>query len=588
MIKPETVDKIRESTDIVSVIEEYFPLKRAGVNYKALCPFHQEKTPSFIVSPDKQIFHCFGCGESGNVINFIMKIDGIDFIEAVKRLAERSNIQLEYDKSAGAQKRKEIKTTLIEFNGRAANFFNKYLYSSAGESALEYLTKRGVSREMIEKFKLGFSPGSDILTGHALKEGINSDVLIKSGLAGINEKGKIYSKFRKRIMFPIFNERGEIVGFGGRVMDDSLPKYLNTPQNEVFEKRQLAYGLFQGKKEIMERRKILLLEGYMDVIAAHQFGIKYAVATLGTSLTGDHIYKLRRWVDEVIMAFDSDEAGNKATERGLEMLLNSEMLGRICILPSGSDPEDVIRDDAEDFKKRVDEAQPAIEWRIDYSLEKFKDIKDPAARKSQIIRDLTSVVESISMPIKKMEMVKMLSEKLSLPEGIINQEITRYSRGIKVNAEEKIKQVLITREQRLIREILHVVIKYPEYIKDVEEVVKADYNSKDSLFEMLSEYVLKFSDNFHSMISKYDGEKRNMLTELSLKDINAEQPRAYLRELKKEYLTLILEKRYEVIAQRIKDLINNDKPINNDIKEEFSRLTKLLKGRQKGELKINI
>ncbi len=381
MVDTRDIDRIRDSSDIVRLVEEYFPMKKTGANYKALCPFHQEKTPSFVVSPQKQIYHCFGCGKSGNIFNFLMEMEGIDFPEAAKRLAERTGVKLDRPQSKEYTRRKELNKKIIDLNHRAAKFYNRYLGSDAAREAYEYITGRGLDRDTIEKFLIGYAPSDNQIVQKALSNGVNKDILIQSGLAGQSRSGKLYDKFKDRIIFPILDERGQVKGFGGRVIDDSaMPKYLNTAQTKIFEKKKILYGLKESKQAIRKKKKVLLLEGYMDVIAAHQYDISYAVAPLGTALTAQHIYKIKHWVDEVIFCFDSDEAGAKATVRAVELVVESDLMGRVCQLPEGTDPEDIIRKDREHFLELLKKSKEVIKWRIEYSIDKFRDIPDRAQK----------------------------------------------------------------------------------------------------------------------------------------------------------------------------------------------------------------
>lgn len=581
MVSRDIIEKIRESTDIVSLVEGYFPLKRTGSNYKALCPFHHEKTPSFVVSASKQIYHCFGCGESGNVFNFIMKMERLDFMEAVKRLSEQTGIKLDFEKDRDYQSRHDILNEIIELNTRSAKFYNKLLTdSNMGEGARKYLRKRKVSKEMIGDFQLGYAPAGNQLVKKAKKEGIPDDILVKSGLAGRNSSGRLYDMFRERIIYPIFDETGKIRGFGGRVLDDAqLPKYLNTAQTEVFEKKKLMYGFYQGKEKIKDAKKILLLEGYMDVIAAHQFGIKNAVATLGTSLTAEHVYKLRHWVDEVIFAFDADEAGSKATARGLDVILDSELMAKVCELSEGTDPEDIIRKNKEEFLRKVKKSVPILKWKIEYSRKKFEHIGDSADRKVMIVKELVPVISRIS-PIRRDEVCRAASERLNISEAAIKQEVNRILSNQPSYIKEKIKIETSSsvKEERLLKEILHVVVRYPQYIDEIKDIL-VEKNNRGKYYVLLDNYVKVFKGNIHKMIEEVDGKVRNIFAGLSLKPLSSmDNPGEHLLELKRDYKKFKMEKRFKEVASEINSLINENKPVGSDKKEEYDGLKKALKG----------
>ncbi len=579
MVSQDIIERIRESTDIISVVEEYFPLRRTGLNYKALCPFHQEKTPSFVVSPDKQIYHCFGCGESGNVFNFIMKMESQDFMEVVKCLSERTGIKLDFDHSS----HKDTINRIIDLNTRAATFYHKFLLSNQGKNARLYLEKRGVNHEMVKKFQLGYAPNGNQLVRQALKEGVKEDILIKSALA----TRELYDMFRGRLIYPIFDERGKIRGFGGRVLDDSImPKYLNTAQTEVFEKSKLMYGFYQGKDEIRSTKKVLLLEGYMDVIALHQAGIQNAVATLGTALTQEHIYKLKRWVDEVILTFDADEAGNKATTRGIEIILSSELRGKVCSLPPGNDPEDIIRKSKEEFLKYVHKSATILNWKIDYSISKFNNIEDRVDRNVKIINDLAPIINSLRSDensvsyVKSFEIMKTISEKLGISEQIIVKEINRKRKSY---VKEEIKNYdfqdrALPKEDKLLKEIFQVILQYPQYTDEINDILIEESN-KGKYYDLLTGYVKVFKGDIHKMREGLDEEVKNIVTQLAVKPINSiYNPGEHLFELKKDYKELQMNKRFEKLALEINSLIKENKPVGSDKKEEYDKLKKTLKG----------
>ncbi len=579
MVSQDIIERIRESTDIISVVEEYFPLRRTGLNYKALCPFHQEKTPSFVVSPDKQIYHCFGCGESGNVFNFIMKMESQDFMEVVKCLSERTGIKLDFDHSS----HKDTINRIIDLNTRAATFYHKFLLSNQGKNARLYLEKRGINHEMVKKFQLGYAPNGNQLVRQALKEGVKEDILIKSALA----TRELYDMFRGRLIYPIFDERGKIRGFGGRVLDDSImPKYLNTAQTEVFEKSKLMYGFYQGKDKIRSTKKVLLLEGYMDVIALHQAGIQNAVATLGTALTREHIYKLKRWVDEVILTFDADEAGNKATTRGIEIILSSELRGKVCSLPPGNDPEDIIRKSKEEFLKYINKSVTILNWKIDYSISKFNNIEDRVDRNVKIINDLAPIINSLRSHensvsyVKSFEIMKTISEKLGISEQIIVKEINRKQKSY---VKEEIKNYdfqdrALPKEDKLLKEIFQVILQYPQYTDEINDILIEESN-KGKYYDLLTGYVKVFKGDIHKMREGLDEEVKNIVTQLAVKPISSiYNPGEHLLELKKDYKELQMKKRFEKLAMEINSLIKENKPVGSDKREEYDKLKKTLKG----------
>jgi DNA primase len=349
MIPQSFIQDLLGRVDIVEVIDRYVKLKRSGANYAACCPFHSEKSPSFTVSPTKQFYHCFGCGAHGTAIGFMMEYGGMGFVDAVKDLAQGVGMQVpEVVRSEQAQRRAEEGPDLHGVLLQAAQFYRNQLKEAPG--AIEYLKRRGLSGEIARRFGIGYAPeGWQSLA--AVFPDYNAKALVTAGLVIEGDGGKRYDRFRNRIMFPIVNDRGNIVGFGGRVLDSGEPKYLNSPETPVFEKGRELYGLYQARKAIRDAGKVLVVEGYMDVIGLAQYGVEFAVAALGTAATSVHIQKLLRLTDDVVFCFDGDEAGRRAAWRALENSLSQTADGKkisFLFLPDGEDPDTYVRKCAED------------------------------------------------------------------------------------------------------------------------------------------------------------------------------------------------------------------------------------------------
>ena len=318
----ETIEEVRQANDIVDVISQYVHLKRSGRNFFGLCPFHNEKSPSFSVSPDKQIFHCFGCGVGGNVFTFLSRIEGINFVEAVQTLAERANIQLPiFENNADAAK-EALKAKVYKVNEFTATYYHENLYKQSAKIAQEYVKQRKLSNETLKSFRIGFSGKFDELYQALKKEGFEDAEILESGLVNRNDNGRYIDRYRNRLMFPICDARGRVIAFGGRVLDDSKPKYINSPENIVFSKGRNLFGLNVAKKSPDIKKRLLIVEGYMDVISLHQRGIKNVVAPLGTALTQQQGWLLRKTSEQIILSFDSDEAGLKAKIRAVDILQN--------------------------------------------------------------------------------------------------------------------------------------------------------------------------------------------------------------------------------------------------------------------------
>lgn len=378
MFYPEDlVEEIRQRNDIVDVVSEHVKLKRTGNNHMGLCPFHNEKSPSFSVSGQKQMYHCFGCGVGGNVFTFVMEYENYSFVEALKFLAERANIPLpEQEYSEEAKKKADLKGQLLEINRQAAKYFFYQLKSERGTLAYEYLTNRKLSDETISKFGLGYSNKySNDLYQYLKQLGYSDEILKKSGLVSIDETKGAYDKFWNRVMFPIMDVNNRVIGFGGRVLGEGEPKYLNSPETLLFDKSRNLYGLNVARTS--RKHNILICEGYMDVIALHQAGFTNAVASLGTAFTGLQANLLKRYTSEVLLTYDSDGAGTKAALRAIPILKEAGLSTKVINMKPYKDPDEFIKAlGAEEFQKRINEAQNSFYFEIEV-LERDYDLNDP-------------------------------------------------------------------------------------------------------------------------------------------------------------------------------------------------------------------
>jgi DNA primase len=414
------IDEVLARSDIVDVIGGYVSLKQKGSSYTGLCPFHREKTPSFSVSADKQLFKCFGCGEAGNVFGFIMKTENLAFPEAVRFLADRAHYTLPEGKfEPDAAKTKAVKEKLFAVNKLAARFFFDCLNSADGETAAAYLDKRRVSQSARRRFGLGASPDKwDSLYKFLKNEGYGDDILKQSGLV-LYEKGP-HDKFRNRLMFPIFSALGEVTGFGGRILNDGNPKYLNSPETPVFEKSKNLYGINYARKS--KAKELILVEGYMDVIALNQAGFTNAVASLGTAFNKEHARLLKRYAPKAVLVFDSDTAGVTATLRAIPELENNGITCRVLTLSGAKDPDEFIAAyGSEAFQNAVDQAAGSVSFRISavrnkYNLSKTEERVDFTAEAAKLLAALPSAVE-------KSVYAKEVSKMTGLPEEAINAEV---------------------------------------------------------------------------------------------------------------------------------------------------------------------
>ncbi|MHC4138553.1 MAG: DNA primase, partial [Planctomycetota bacterium] len=339
-IPPEKISEIQRSINIIDIVSDYIALKQSGKNFLGLCPFHHEKTPSFTVNEEKQIYKCFGCGEGGTVFNFLMKQESLTFLEAINVLAEKTNIKIDVPDK---KEKRQGTNILFKVNEQATRFFvDMFLKTQEGKRSRDYVSSRLINDNSIRKFRLGYAPNRwDSIVNKSNEWGTNTQLLEKAGLI-LRKQDKCYDRFRNRLMFPIFDSQNRPVGFGARALDNSLPKYLNSPETPIFSKSKTLYGVNLAKESMKKNRKVLIMEGYTDVIIAHQHGIDWSVAVLGTALTREHVRTLRRYSDKAILVFDADTAGQKSSERNLDIFIEEDFDVNIVLLPKGYDPYDFI------------------------------------------------------------------------------------------------------------------------------------------------------------------------------------------------------------------------------------------------------
>jgi DNA primase len=426
---PDTkIEEIRNTADIVDIISAYVQLKKRGKNYFGVCPFHQEKTPSFAVNEEKQIYHCFGCGAGGDVFKFLMEYKSISFIEAVQEIAEQLGIKIEYDQNISVEKQNE-QETYYDINLRAAKYFSDNLLKNiAGEYARDYLTGRKLTEKTMRNFGLGFAlPGWDNFVKFAKENDIDLRNTTTLGLTDKKDNGEYYDKYRNRIIFPIFSTNGRIIAFGGRILDDSeqAAKYLNSPESIIYHKKRSLYGLYHAKDEIRKLDKVILVEGYMDVIALYQGGVKNVVAASGTSLTEEQAQLLSRFTKNVVLLFDADAAGIKAALRGIEILLKQDFEVKITTLPEGEDPDSFINKyGKDDFNEQILKAQNFLE----YQTTQFQEagMFDDPVKQAEAIREMVKSAALVVDELKRNLLIKMIAKKFGLREKLIESELIKY------------------------------------------------------------------------------------------------------------------------------------------------------------------
>ena len=586
-ISEEILEKIKSQNDIVDVISERVRLKKAGRNFTGLCPFHNEKTPSFSVSQEKQIYKCFGCGEAGNVISFVMKEKNLPFIEAVKYLANRANIPLEMNNGEKSQSAKK-KDLLYRINVEAAKFFFSNLMNN--QNAKEYFLNRGIKEETIKKFGLGFANDSwNSLMFYLRKKGINDTLLEEAGLISVNkEKGRKYDRFRNRVMFPVFDYQGKVIGFGGRVLDDSKPKYLNSPETLVFQKGTNLYGLNFALKHNMSERYFVIVEGYMDLISLHQYGITNVVASLGTALTINQARLLKRYADKVIISYDADMAGQMATLRGLEILRTAGFDVRVLNIPQGKDPDEYVRSNGKEaFLKLINSAEPLIDYRMKKAEEgiDFKNSQSLilyAKRIMEIISDLD--------PVEKDVYIKKASENTGIKEQTLYDILKSKMKDNRENnfrnnkEEDGSKLYVEPGFLKAERAILKIMLENSEYLQYIEERISENDFILLEHKEIFTVIMLAKGENINNIDSFIESKLSSAKTigELvKIRDENiffADDVKVQINDFINEIQSYKLKQRIDQLRKEQKELENQGK-IEESIKLaiELASVTKKLK-----------
>lgn len=584
----ELIEEIRASNDIVDVVSEYVGLEKKGKDFFGLCPFHKERTPSFSVVPAKQIFYCFGCGRGGNVIHFIMGIENLEYIESVRLLAERSRIQIPEGKDGQDAERAKLKQDIFNINKVAARFFFNCLNSEKGKEAGLYLKKRGVSQEIIKKFGIGFSPTDwESLYRHLKDKGFDDRIILQSGLVLPGKKGGYYDRFRGRIMFPIFDVRGNVVGFGGRVTDSTLPKYINSPETAVYNKGRTLYGLNFAKNA--GENALIIVEGYMDVISLHQYGIINSVASLGTALTESQGRLIKKYAEEIFICYDADSAGQSATLRGLELLNDIGCNVKVLIIPDGKDPDEFIRrNGGKAFRELIEKSVSLLDYKVGL-LEKQTNINTTEGkivflnRVADLLAKLGNDVER-EMYAKKIageygvtadslysQVLRRTKPRISIKREILNRsdfkasgkEDSGANTDKKLISDERLILVLLSLDNSIYKKISDKIgpeMFTDSHNKQIAELMfkKLKENRPVEPGELLNMAEKEYTGEFSRIISEHSGCDDILKAILGkIKDINAYKTEKRLREISE-----ILDKQ---------DGLN--KGDVEKLKEEFRRLT---------------
>ena len=504
-IPTEKISEIQGTLNISDVVSDYVPLKQTGKNLIGLCPFHHEKTPSFTVNVEKQIYKCFGCGEGGTIFNFLMKQESITFPEAVKVLADKANIRINGFNTREGHKGTSV---LYEANEQATSFFSEMLLKTKeGKGSRDYLSSRLINDDSIRKFRLGYSPNRwNSMVNKSKDWNISTQVLENAGLILKRQSSGFYDRFRNRLMFPIFDFQNRPVGFGARVLDNSLPKYLNSPETPIFNKSKAFYGINLAKNSIIKNRKILLMEGYTDVIMAHQCGIDWSIAILGTALTREHVRLLRRYCDKAILVFDADTAGQKSSERNLDIFIEEDFDVSVVLLPENYDPYDfLVKKGAKEFLGQVEKAYDFFSFKIKLSESKWD--MSSVSGKASAIDDILSTAVKIPNILKRELTIKRIAEEMSIEENDLRKHLKKDQPGrnqLYNKKSDTLNKPKTNAVQTIERTLLGIMISRNDLIKKVESDIGVDNFSNEelrSIAERISEIYsqkgqVKLSDIF--------------------------------------------------------------------------------------------
>ena len=472
------IEEVRMKNDIVDVISSYVKLQKKGSSYFGLCPFHNEKSPSFSVSPSKQMYYCFGCGAGGNVLTFIMEYENYSFPEALKYLADRVGVELPQQEMSEEMKRQQdLRSRILDINKMAARYYYYQLRSDSGNQAMNYLKGRELSEETIHKFGLGYSTkyGNDLYR-YLKSKGISDELLAQSGLMNVDEKKGMYDKFWNRVIFPIMDVNGRVIGFGGRVMGDGKPKYLNSPETKVFDKSRNLYGLNIARTS--RKKYMLVCEGYMDVISMHQAGFTNAVASLGTALTSQHASLLKRYTDEVILTYDSDEAGVKAALRAIPLLKEAGVSTKVLSMLPYKDPDEFIKAlGTEEFQKRIDEAKNSFLFEIDV-LQRNYDMQDPQS-KTAFYEETAKKLMSFEQELERENYIEAVAARYGIGFDALRKLVNRMAMKnvpipktpVKIRQAKPEKDEGVVKSQKL---MLTWLIEYPSLYGTVKKYLKKE------------------------------------------------------------------------------------------------------------------
>lgn len=572
----EIIEEVRQNNDVVDIISQYVHLTRKGRNYFGLCPFHNEKSPSFSVSPDRQIFHCFGCGVGGNVYTFLMKIEGITFKESLEQLAERANIQLPTLENSADTAKEELKAKVYKVNEFTAEFYHQNLYKPVAKTAQEYVKKRKMNKETLEAYKIGYSGRFDELYRELKAHGFGEKEILESGLVNKNDNGTYIDRYRNRLMFPICDARGKVIAFGGRVLDDSKPKYINSPENVVYSKGRHLFGLNVAKKDSSKR--LLIVEGYMDVISLHQRGITNVVGALGTALTEQQGWLLRKTTEQVILGFDADGAGQTAIERSMEILQKMGCDMRVLQIEGAKDPDEFIVKYGEGrFKLAIDNAISLVEFKVK-NLKKEINLEN-TGDKIKFLNEIAKILSKVENTMEREIYIEKIAKGYNISKEAIYAEVNKLiyagtkndkilqSQNREIQQHRKIEQKenniidedLKRRENTIIALLLdsntNIFKKIKEHVKP--EDFKDEINKK--IAEQLYNELEKNDANINKLIDTFDEETQNHITMVMATDYEIENIDKAVDDILSKYERERLDNKKQKILKQLEIEENTEK-----------------------------
>lgn len=583
------LEEVKQSNDIVEVVSQYVHLKRSGRNYFGLCPFHNEKTPSFSVSPDKQIFHCFGCGVGGNVLTFISKIEGLSFKESIEVLAERANITLPKADNIDSKK-EELKAKVYKVNSFAMDFYHQRLYKPESKMGQEYVKKRKMNSETLESFKIGFSGSFDELYQELIKQGFKDEEILESGLISKNRNGVYIDRYRNRLIIPILDERNRVIAFGGRVLDDSKPKYINSSENIVYSKGRHLFGLNVAKKG--DTKKLLIVEGYMDAISLHQRGITNVVAALGTALTTQQGWLLRRNTEQVILGFDADEAGQTAIMRAMEVMQNMGCDIRVLKMTGAKDPDEfIVKYGSARFQKLLDDAISLIEFKIEVLQKKLN--LENSTDKLKFLNEIAKLISKIDNTMEREIYIEKISKGYNISKEAIYAEVNKlqYAGNKGKNVLEKNKPIIVKKDKKenenlsqdiIKREntVLAILINYPETYQKIKANIDINdfkYEVNKIILKKLYAEFEKENPNINSVLDYLEeDEEKNHFTEIMAEDYGITDNEKAIEDILQKYKKEKLEQKRDEILSKEKQETDPEKKKELD-KELNDVILKLIK-----------